>query len=62
MAHGATPAQVALRWLLDSHGETVVAIPGATRVAQARENAGVLGLRLGPVAVARLDGLSRPFR
>ena len=61
-AHGATPAQVALRWLVESHGETVVAIPGATHVAQARENAGVLGLRLGQTELAWLDGLSRLFR
>ena len=61
-ARGATPAQVALRWLIDSHGETVVAIPGATHVTQARENAGVLGLRLGETERAWLDGLSRLFR
>ena len=61
-ARGATPAQVALRWLVDSHGGTVVAIPGATHVAQARENAGVLGLRLGQTELAWLDGLSRLFR
>lgn len=61
-AHAATPAQVALRWLVDSHGETVVAIPGATHVAQAQENAGVLGLRLNETELAWLDGLSRVFR
>ena len=61
-AHHATPAQVALRWLVDSRGEMVVAIPGATRVAQAQENAGVLELRLGDTEMAWLDGLSRLFR
>ncbi len=61
-ARGVTPAQVALRWLVDFQGGTVVAIPGATSEAQARENAGVLGLRLGDAEMAWLDGLSRGFR
>jgi aryl-alcohol dehydrogenase-like predicted oxidoreductase len=61
-AHGATPSQVALRWLVDAHGERVVAIPGATGVAQARENAGALDLRLDGPEMARLEGLSRIFR
>jgi aryl-alcohol dehydrogenase-like predicted oxidoreductase len=61
-AHGATPSQVALRWLLDVHGETVVAIPGATSVAQARENAGALALRLEDAEMERLDLLSRSYR
>jgi aryl-alcohol dehydrogenase-like predicted oxidoreductase len=61
-AHGATPSQVALRWLLDFHGETVVVIPGATTVGQAEENAGALGLRLDAADLARLDLLSRPYR
>ncbi|MCG6956698.1 MAG: aldo/keto reductase, partial [Gemmatimonadetes bacterium] len=41
-----TPAQVALRWLLDAHGETVVAIPGASNGRQAKENAGALDFQL----------------
>lgn len=61
-AHGATPSQVALAWLVQCHGETVVAIPGATRVRQAEENAGAMSVRLGDDELARLDQLSRPFR
>ena len=37
--HGATPSQVALRWVLSIHGEMIVAIPGATSPAQARDDA-----------------------
>jgi aryl-alcohol dehydrogenase-like predicted oxidoreductase len=61
-AHGATPSQVALGWLLQSHGETVVAIPGATTVDQASENAGAMGVRLGRAELDRLDVLSGGFR
>ncbi len=41
--HGATPAQVALRWILDQQGVTTV-IPGARNGAQARVNAAAGGL------------------
>jgi aryl-alcohol dehydrogenase-like predicted oxidoreductase len=60
-AHGATPSQVALAWLLQFHGETVVVIPGATKARHAEEAAGAQGLRLSPAEQARLDELSRTF-
>lgn len=44
--HGVTPSQVALRWLIQFHGDTVVVIPGATKVKQAEENAAVLKFQL----------------
>ncbi|EPH43028.1 aldo/keto reductase [Streptomyces aurantiacus] len=43
--HGATPAQVALAWVL-AQGPQVVPIPGAKRERWARENAGAAGVRL----------------
>jgi aryl-alcohol dehydrogenase-like predicted oxidoreductase len=58
-AHAATPSQVALSWLVRFHGTTVVAIPGATSVEQARENAGAMALTLDPGDLARLDRCSR---
>lgn len=61
-ARGATPSQVALSWLVTFHGGTVVAIPGATSVAQARENAGAMGVRLDAADLARLELLSRRWR
>ncbi len=61
-AHGATPSQVALNWLVHSHGDTVVVIPGATSVTQAEDNAGAEGFRLSDAERARLEELSRPFR
>jgi aryl-alcohol dehydrogenase-like predicted oxidoreductase len=61
-AHGATPSQVALNWLLRAQGETVVVIPGATSVAQAGENARAADLRMSDVEFAQLEELSRPYR
>jgi aryl-alcohol dehydrogenase-like predicted oxidoreductase len=58
-AHGATPGQVALNWLMTFHGETVVAIPGASRPHQMEENTGALTFGLEEEELARLDRLSR---
>lgn len=52
--HSATVAQVALAWVTGFYGETVVAIPGATRPEQARENAAAMRLALGEEELARL--------
>ncbi len=60
-AHGSTPSQVALNWLVHFHGDTVVAIPGATSVEQAAENAGAMGFQLTEAELKRLDEISRPF-
>jgi diketogulonate reductase-like aldo/keto reductase len=51
--HGATPAQVALAWLLGQDGTMV--IPKATRPEHVRENRGALDLRLTANDVAALD-------
>jgi diketogulonate reductase-like aldo/keto reductase len=50
---GATPAQVALAWLLRQEGVTV--IPKAGSVAHVEENLGALELRLGEEELSRLD-------
>lgn len=60
-AHEATPAQVALNWLISFHGDRVVAIPGATNANQAAENAGAMHLRLSQGELERLDELTREY-
>jgi len=55
-AHGATPGQVALAWLL-ARGDDVVPIPGTKRVRYLEENAGALDVTLTPADLARLDEL-----
>jgi aryl-alcohol dehydrogenase-like predicted oxidoreductase len=57
--HDATPAQVALNWLVTFQGETVVAIPGATKIRHAQQNAGALTFGLSDEEMAQLDDLSR---
>jgi aryl-alcohol dehydrogenase-like predicted oxidoreductase len=58
-AHGVKPAQVALAWTVSFHGETVVAIPGATRPGQAEESAGAMGVKLSEKELTRIEELSR---
>lgn len=55
-AHGASPAQVALAWLV--HKPNVVAIPGASSVQQVEENVAAAELDLKPDEISRLDSLS----
>lgn len=51
--HDATPAQVALAWLLQHEG--IVAIPKAGSRAHVRENRAALDLSLGDEDLAELD-------
>jgi aryl-alcohol dehydrogenase-like predicted oxidoreductase len=57
-AHGASAAQVALAWLVTRYGDTVVAIPGASRPEQAATAAGAMDVTLSAVEMARIDAVS----
>jgi len=59
-AHGATPAQVALAWVL--RRPNTVAIPGARTVAQLEENAAAAELDLSDDDAAALTAASDAFR
>ena len=59
--HGATPSQVALQWIVGTHAETVVAIPGATSTLQAIENAGAMKILLTPHEVQKLNEASQRY-
>ena len=52
-AHGATPAQVALAWLL-AQGDDIIPIPGTKKVARLEENAGAADLALTAADLAAL--------
>ncbi|WAC93783.1 aldo/keto reductase [Mycobacterium sp. Aquia_213] len=54
---GATPAQVALAWLL-AKGPDIVPIPGTKKVARLEENVGADGVELSSEQLARLDQLT----
>ncbi len=60
--HNVTTAQVALNWVINFRGDTVVTIPGATRPSQAAESAAAMKFRLSDGELAQLDQLSRGFR
>jgi aryl-alcohol dehydrogenase-like predicted oxidoreductase len=53
---GATPAQVAIAWLL-SRGDDIAPIPGTKRVTRVEENVGADQVTLTPEQLARLDAL-----
>ncbi len=55
----ATPAQVALAWLL-AQGNDIVPIPGTKRVGRMEENAAADDLELSPEQLARLASLPAP--
>ncbi len=57
-AKGVTVSQVALNWLINSHGDTVVAIPGATRPSHAQESAGTMRFTLTADEMERIDHAS----
>jgi aryl-alcohol dehydrogenase-like predicted oxidoreductase len=59
-AHGKSPAQVALRWLMEN--EMVLPIPGAKNGRQAASNAGALTFSLTPDEVAALDRATLAWR
>lgn len=58
-SHGARPAQVALAWVV--HHPNVVAIPGASSVAQVESNAEAADLELSAEEVGELDAASAAF-
>ncbi len=57
-SHGVSVAQVALSWLITYYGNTVVAIPGATRAEQAGESAASMNLRLKEGELERIEQIS----
>ncbi|AZM49421.1 aldo/keto reductase [Streptomyces sp. WAC 06738] len=54
---GATPAQVALAWLL-AQGDGIAPIPGTKRIDRLKENSAADGIRLTPGQIARLNNLT----
>jgi aryl-alcohol dehydrogenase-like predicted oxidoreductase len=60
-SHNVTPVQVALNWLISFHGETVVAIPGASSPKQARDNAAAMNFTLSRAELDQIDQVTRKF-
>jgi aryl-alcohol dehydrogenase-like predicted oxidoreductase len=53
---GATPAQVALAWVL-AQGENVIPIPGTRRLAHLADNVGAVNVELSPADLELLNGV-----
>ena len=62
LKYNVTPSQIALNWLINYHGNTVVAIPGATKEHHAKENTGALSFRLSDADMVKLDEVSAIFK
>ncbi len=60
--YNVTPSQIALNWVINYHGNTVVAIPGATKEIHVKENAGAMSFRLSDEDMVRLDKESSIFK
>ena len=60
--YNVTPSQVALNWIIRYHGDTVVAIPGATKESHVTENCGTMSFSLSAEDMARLDKASAIFK
>jgi len=57
-AHGVSPSVVALSWVITFYRETVVAIPGASKPAQAADTGAAMDLELTERELAKLDEVS----
>jgi aryl-alcohol dehydrogenase-like predicted oxidoreductase len=60
--YNVSPSQVALNWLINFNGDTVVAIPGATKEIHVKENCGAMSFRLSDEDMTRLDNVSSVFK
>ncbi|MHA2501779.1 MAG: aldo/keto reductase [Candidatus Kariarchaeaceae archaeon] len=59
--HQVTVSQVALNWLINFHGVSVVAIPGASKPHHAEQNAGAMHFELSKEQLNALDDVSQVF-
>jgi aryl-alcohol dehydrogenase-like predicted oxidoreductase len=62
LKYSVTPSQVALNWLIHYNGDTVVAIPGATKEIHVQENCGAMSFRLSDEDMVSLDKVSSIFK
>jgi aryl-alcohol dehydrogenase-like predicted oxidoreductase len=60
--YNVTPSQVALNWLIQYNGDTVVAIPGATKEIHVKENCGAMLFSLSDEDMVSLDNVSSKFK
>ncbi|MFS1514607.1 aldo/keto reductase [Chengkuizengella sp. SCS-71B] len=57
--YNVSASQIALNWTIHFHGDTIVAIPGATKKHHAEENVGTLTFKLSDKHLAEIDKVSK---
>jgi len=62
LKYEATTSQIALNWLIQIHGDTVVAIPGSTKAKHAQENTGAMKFKLSREDMMLLDEVSTGYK
>jgi aryl-alcohol dehydrogenase-like predicted oxidoreductase len=62
LKYNVSPSQIALNWVINYHGDMVVAIPGATKETHVKENTGAMSFRLSDEDMLRLDKVSAIFK
>jgi aryl-alcohol dehydrogenase-like predicted oxidoreductase len=62
LKYNVTTSQIALNWLINYHGDTVVVIPGATKETHVKENTGAMSFRLSDEDMVRIDRESAKFK
>ncbi|MHA1810801.1 MAG: aldo/keto reductase [Candidatus Heimdallarchaeaceae archaeon] len=60
-SHESTITQISLNWLVNYHGDTVVAIPGATKASQAESNGKAMSIKLTQNELNEIEEQSRTF-
>jgi len=58
-SYGCTASEVALNWVVNYLGDTIVAIPGASKMEHTLQNVGAMNLKLTQDEMTKLDELSR---
>lgn len=56
-----TPSQAALNWVVNAHGDIILAIPGATKLTQAQDNADSMKFELSEDEILQLNDASSSF-
>ncbi|MGG1517920.1 aldo/keto reductase [Paenibacillus oryzisoli] len=56
--YDASPTQIALNWMIHAHGDTVFAIPGASKVHHAEENVKAMQFKLTEAELTRISDAS----
>ncbi|MFD2615347.1 aldo/keto reductase [Paenibacillus gansuensis] len=60
--YDSSPTQIALNWLIHAHGDTIFAIPGASKTHHAEENVKAMQIRLTPDEIRHLSDVSNRIK